>query len=66
MKITQVATVYGLNGTEKLVTQYVKTKYDIGNSTIDVVKRQYNISLYGANGKEDNYINRGRVIDLQA
>ena len=66
MKITQVATVYGLNGTEKLVTQYVKTKYDIGNSTIDVVKRQYNISLYDANGKEDNYVNRGRVIDLQA
>jgi hypothetical protein len=66
MKITQVATVYGLNGTERLVTQYVKTKYDIGNSTIDVTKRQYSITLYGATGKEDNYVNRGRVIDLQA
>jgi hypothetical protein len=66
MKITQVATVYGLNGTERLVTQYVKTKYDIGNSTIDVTKRQYSIILYSANGKEDNYVNRGRVIDLQA
>ena len=66
MKITEVATVYGLYGTERLVTQYVKTNYDIGNSTIDVVKRQYSIVLYGANGKDDNYINRGKVVDLQA
>jgi hypothetical protein len=65
MKITEVSTVYGLYGTEKTVTQYVKTNYDMGNSTIDVVKRQYSVVLYGDNGKEENYTNRGKVVDLQ-
>jgi hypothetical protein len=66
MKITEVSTVYGMNNTERLVTQYVKTKYDIGNSTLDVVKMRYSVVLYAENGKEDNYTNRGRVVDLQA
>ena len=66
MKITEISTVYGLNGTDRVATQYVNTKYDIGNSTIEVVKRQYSVILYGADGKEDNYTNRGRVMDLQA
>ena len=66
MKITEISTVYGLNGADRLVTQYVNTKYDIGNPTIEVVKRQYSVILYGADGKEDNYTNRGRVMDLQA
>ena len=66
MKITEVTTVYGLYGTERSVTQYVKTNYDIGNSTIEVVKKHHTIVLYGANGKDDNYINRGKVVDLQA
>jgi hypothetical protein len=55
-----------MNNTERLVTQYVKTKYDIGNSTLDVVKMKYSVVLYAENGKEDNYTNRGRVVDLQA
>jgi hypothetical protein len=66
MKITEVSTVYGMNNTERLVTQYVKTKYDIGNSTLDVVKMKYSVVLYAENGTEDNYTNRGRVVDLQA
>jgi hypothetical protein len=66
MKITEVSTVYGLYGTERTVTQYVKTHYDIGNSTIDVVKKQYTIILYEANGKDTNYTNKGNHVDLQA
>ena len=65
MKITEVATVYGLYGTERTITQYVKTNYDIGNSTIDIVKKQYTIVLYEANGKNVNYCNKGNSIDLQ-
>ena len=65
MKITQIDTIYGRQGSDKLVTQYVKTNYDAGNSTIDVIRRQYSVILYGKNGKEDNYTNNGKVVDLQ-
>ena len=65
MKITQIDTIYGRQGSDKLVTHYVKTNYDSGNSTIDVIRRQYSVLLYDKDGKEKKYTNNGKVVDLQ-
>ena len=65
MKITQIDTIYGRQGSDKLVTQYVKTNYDSGNSTIDVIRRQYSVTLYDKGGKDNEYTNNGKVVYLQ-